>query len=274
MSEFKVGDKVRLEDVITGASPGYVGVHMDGDEIGIYNAIRRGAMAHATLILPERPAIKAGQLWEDARGDEVRIATPTNETAAFYRDYKFIGMTVDCIRNYRPDGTRWREDATGPSYLVKLIEDVAAHTEPCKGANCGCTNGIDHSPECYAEHAAAIAGGKFVQREPKAPPPLDTSKPMQIKRTGEEVRYIGRMSDGRIVGEYSFNGALKILDYYESELENIPTQKRTKSREALMVSVSGGEPYLTWDNCVPFGGKIIARGTITLAEGDGMVVKS
>ena len=34
---------------------------------------------------------------------------------------------------------------------------------PCKGMNCGCTDGVNHSVECQAEHAAAIAGGRFVK---------------------------------------------------------------------------------------------------------------
>ena len=32
----------------------------------------------------------------------------------------------------------------------------------CNGMNCGTTTG-DHSPECRAEHAAAVAGGRFVK---------------------------------------------------------------------------------------------------------------
>lgn len=33
----------------------------------------------------------------------------------------------------------------------------------CKGMNCGCTDGVSHSLECQAEHAACIAGGVFVK---------------------------------------------------------------------------------------------------------------
>lgn len=36
-------------------------------------------------------------------------------------------------------------------------------TSPCKGMNCGCTDGFSHSLECQAEHAAAVAGGHFVK---------------------------------------------------------------------------------------------------------------
>jgi hypothetical protein len=42
-------------------------------------------------------------------------------------------------------------------------------TPPCKGINCGATDGRSHSLECHAQHAAAIAGGRFVpgvQAEP------------------------------------------------------------------------------------------------------------
>lgn len=33
----------------------------------------------------------------------------------------------------------------------------------CKGTNCPSTDGQNHSPECRAEHAAAVAGGRFVK---------------------------------------------------------------------------------------------------------------
>ncbi|PYE13389.1 restriction alleviation protein Lar [Paraburkholderia silvatlantica] len=64
----------------------------------------------------------------------------------------------------------------GPSHSALLAAapppvaaDAAAPSDTdktalrCKGMNCGCTNGIDHSLECHAEHAAAIAGGLFVK---------------------------------------------------------------------------------------------------------------
>ncbi|WP_293880514.1 hypothetical protein, partial [Sphingomonas sp.] len=35
---------------------------------------------------------------------------------------------------------------------------------PCKGMNCDCTNGQDHSVECQAEHAANIAASGFDPR--------------------------------------------------------------------------------------------------------------
>lgn len=36
---------------------------------------------------------------------------------------------------------------------------------PCTGLNCGAMDGVIHSPECRAEHAAAVAGGRFVKGE-------------------------------------------------------------------------------------------------------------
>lgn len=35
---------------------------------------------------------------------------------------------------------------------------------PCAGLNCGATDGVSHSVECAAEHAAVIAGGRFVSK--------------------------------------------------------------------------------------------------------------
>jgi hypothetical protein len=36
-------------------------------------------------------------------------------------------------------------------------------TTKCAGMNCQSTDGTNHSPECRAEHAAAVAGGRFVK---------------------------------------------------------------------------------------------------------------
>jgi hypothetical protein len=44
------------------------------------------------------------------------------------------------------------------------IKPAAGTYPPCTGMNCGATDGVSHSPECRAEHAAAAAGGKFVKR--------------------------------------------------------------------------------------------------------------
>ena len=45
------------------------------------------------------------------------------------------------------------------------VESVGTQSQypPCQGMNCGATDGVSHSRECYAEHAATLAGGKFVK---------------------------------------------------------------------------------------------------------------
>lgn len=52
--------------------------------------------------------------------------------------------------------------AASPADQVEDARDAVRMT-PCKGMNCGCTDGVNHSAECQAEHAAAIAGGRFVK---------------------------------------------------------------------------------------------------------------
>jgi hypothetical protein len=271
--KFKVGDRVRLEGVVVGCGDScFKSVRFDGgDNIG-HNWINHKAMAHATLIEPARPELKSGQVWEDASGNRVRIEglKMWTEKDDKFMLQGFIEGSIESRRNYNTEGVRYCEDATGPSYLVKLLDDVAAHTEPCKGTNCGCMNGIDHSPECEAEHAAAIAGGKFVKPKPKAPPILDTSKPIRIERTGEEIRYIGRMSDGRIVGEYSFNGALQILDYRESELENIPEPKPTYEVTVGLVPFTCGPSIRTDFDDFAF---VHSRASVTYTEGEGWSIE-
>jgi hypothetical protein len=44
---------------------------------------------------------------------------------------------------------------------------AVAQPTPCAGSNCGTTT-AQHSRECIAEHAAAVAGGRFVKVQPVA----------------------------------------------------------------------------------------------------------
>lgn len=62
---------------------------------------------------------------------------------------------------------RLAELATQPAPIVD--------GQPCKGMNCGTTTGTDHSLECQAEHAAAIAGDRFVK-------PLTTAQAIALGR--------------------------------------------------------------------------------------------
>ena len=39
-----------------------------------------------------------------------------------------------------------------------LAKFDAAKRESCQGMNCGSTDGLTHSPECYAEHAMTVDG--------------------------------------------------------------------------------------------------------------------
>lgn len=62
----------------------------------------------------------------------------------------------------------------------------------CKGMNCGCTDGVSHSLECHAEHAAFIAGGVFVKSEQPA-----TNKPHPMTaQVLDARRNLAAMPDG------------------------------------------------------------------------------
>jgi hypothetical protein len=102
-------------------------------------------------------------------------------------------------------------------------------------------------------------------QEPKAPPPLDTSKPIRIKGDSQEIRYIGMRSDGRVVYETT---NLILWASNPDALENIPTPKRTMSREVVMIS--GWHELVYASSCVGSTGKVLARGTITITEGEGL----
>jgi hypothetical protein len=46
-------------------------------------------------------------------------------------------------------------DGSGKSLVARAA--LATAPTPCKGKNCNATNGVSHSPECRAEHAAIVA---------------------------------------------------------------------------------------------------------------------
>jgi Lar family restriction alleviation protein len=61
-----------------------------------------------------------------------------------------------------------------------------AEGRQCKGMNCGATDGISHSLECHAEHAAAIAGGEFAKDDTR-PAPVNKA----VALTDEQREVIG-----------------------------------------------------------------------------------
>jgi hypothetical protein len=100
-------------------------------------------------------------------------------------------------------------------------------------------------------------------QEPKAPPPLDTSKPMRLKTDHAPVRYLDTGVHGDI---WCRTQEGIVCSFKPDALENIPTLKRTMTRDVVMVE-GIGSLILGGEFCK---NKIIARGTITLTEGDGL----
>ncbi len=84
---------------------------------------------------------------------------------------------------------RWRAEAAGAyEWLLAYRERTAtAKPTPCAGSNCGTTT-AQHSRECIAEHAAAVAGGRFV-KVPAAPPDA-------VQATAAELLNIARSIEG------------------------------------------------------------------------------
>ncbi|MHB1641803.1 MAG: hypothetical protein ACYCS8_03965 [Acidithiobacillus sp.] len=197
MSEFKVGDKVRLEGVVHSKDSGGDGVmlRLKG---GAYQRLRYRALINATLIEPE----------------------PEHDTESH------------------------------------------THITPCKGMNCGSTTGMNHSPECQAEHIAAITG---VPVEDKV---LDLSKPMRTKNNKVPVSYLTTDRLGLLwVQEIDTK---IVLGMYAKDLENIPEPKRTYKLEVGMVPFTTGLELRT--DFRDFNG-VKCRARITHTEGEGWSIE-
>lgn len=72
---------------------------------------------------------------------------------------------IEALESLRERPELARERTTRNALRVAIAALRAQHataTTPCKGMNCGCTDGRSHPPECEAQHAATVAGGTFV----------------------------------------------------------------------------------------------------------------
>ena len=95
---------------------------------------------------------------------------------------------------------------------------------------------------------------------------LDLNKPIRRKDNLVTVPYLGLTSSGHVITEDEEGDAFSL---HQKELENIPEPKQKASRE--MVLLDGWKTLVTAQGLCPGdASKIIARGTITLTEGDGM----
>lgn len=104
------------------------------------------------------PIWLVGQAFPNGRVVEIQGVFDTQEkahAACHAPNYFVMPMTLnkEYAKETVPD--------TG-AYFPITDEGVPKDVEPCKGMNCGTTTN-DHSLECHAEHAAAIAGGMFVK---------------------------------------------------------------------------------------------------------------
>jgi len=101
---------------------------------------------------------------------------------------------------------------------------------------------------------------------------LDLSKPVRLIGGSEELEFIQLVTNGMIIIKWP-SGSLDVLT--PDEIENVPEPKRTASRDMVMVDDGmGTRPYILYDHMefeeISFVGKVIARGTVTLTEGDGL----
>ena len=94
---------------------------------------------------------------------------------------------------------------------------------------------------------------------------LDLSKPVRLISGSEELEFIQLATNGMIIIRWP-SGSLDVLT--TNEVENIPEPKRTMNREIFMIAGYDALMFGTLASSVT--AKILARGTITLTEGDGM----
>lgn len=123
-------------------------------------AFARSTMREALQLLTAAPA-PAAQADEASKVDELPLVA--NTLGGFRGGWIALHGHPPQDQDIWNAGVRSgmsRQQSTAPA---DAASEAGADTPPCKGMNCGATDGSSHSLECQAEHAAAIAGGRFAK---------------------------------------------------------------------------------------------------------------
>lgn len=114
----------------------------------------------AALSQPEPEAVQVPQGWRMVPEE------PTPEMVDSFENSMECATTY--VRNFKAAYCAMLAAAPQPPAQAEPKPAAPGTYPPCAGMNCGCTDGFSHSLECQAEHAAAIAGGRFVKAQAEA----------------------------------------------------------------------------------------------------------
>lgn len=120
--------------------------------------------------------------------------------------------------------------------------------------------------------AEEMALAKLIQPAATEPPKLDVTKRMRNKHDGEEVLYIGKLSNGMIVAEEMVDGNPVASSFEESELENIPEPKRTTTQIVELVNFTSG-PQIVMKSAGPFYVNVASHAKISYTDGEGWSIE-
>jgi len=195
MQEFKVGDRVRLEGVISrlwGEGGAWVNFTGSNEETGI----TREEMAHAKLLEPAR---KPRYVWSTIPPEYDWMATDRGGTVYAYKNKP----VHDAVRDY------WYEGKFPAKYIRP-----GSFTADWRDS-------LEQRPE-EVEAAVKVAEEKV----------LDLSKPMRTKNNKVPVNYLTTDRLGLIwVQEVETK---IVLGLFAGDLENIPEPKKTTSQEVYL----------------------------------------
>ena len=113
---------------------------------------------------------------------------------------------------------------------------------------------------------------KLIQPATPEPQKLDVKKPIRNIHSGEYVKYIGRLSDGRIVVEEQFCESPQANTFWECELENIPGPKRTYEQIVELVPFSDGPRIVSPGNPLSYV-NVASRAKVSYTDGEGWSVE-
>ncbi len=97
---------------------------------------------------------------------------------------------------------------------------------------------------------------------------LDLNKPMRFKNSENSVRYIGELSNGRIVVEPVSRPGV-YADFYKDELENIPEPKKITEQTVYLYEDAGCRFFSVYTG----GGTLLSEARISYTDDEGWSIK-
>lgn len=179
----------------------------------------------------------------------------------------YLDEAADLLEQYHREASARCPDCgeTTPAEIHTCSPQSSA-IQKCKGMNCGATDGRAHSPECEAEHAAAIAGGRFVKEAPSVEPDAWMVRQQQIDHRGRFAEFgPWQQCSRRDAKHFATLEGVEVRPFYATPPDAEALKRRVAELEAALANSHNRHEYTTPPGMVFVSVEFFERAKASLA---------